>query len=199
MMKYKVMEIFDSVQGEGFHMGKPCTFIRLAGCNLRCPWCDTKESWDAVASMMSADDIVNKVNKHMVVITGGEPTIQKLTPLLKLLHRKGHYIALETNGTNDISENDYELINWITVSPKPLSHYVINIIPSEIKFVCDRDFFKAHEALLKKALKHNVPIWIQPEGFSMEKSAANAFLIVSTLQNDQIRMGVQMHKIFTFK
>ena len=77
----KVIEIFESIQGEGVHIGKAVTFLRLAGCNLHCPWCDTKESWGDVGEEMTIAEILEKVNSYrssIVVITGGEPTIQPL-------------------------------------------------------------------------------------------------------------------------
>ncbi|MHA1585232.1 MAG: radical SAM protein, partial [Promethearchaeota archaeon] len=68
-MNYPVMEIFDSIQGEGSWIGIPATFIRLSGCNLRCSWCDTKESWEN-AQEMSIEEILSKVNRKNVIITG---------------------------------------------------------------------------------------------------------------------------------
>ena len=76
----KVLEVFKSIQGEGFNMGLPATFVRFAGCNLSCPWCDTKESWDdSNTTDYALEDLVSEILKQeteIVVLTGGEPTLQ---------------------------------------------------------------------------------------------------------------------------
>jgi organic radical activating enzyme len=118
-MKYPVVEIFNTVQGEGFWTGEPMCFVRLAGCNLACPWCDTDHRQKMV---LSAEDICDKVNRvtegtsiKRVCITGGEPTIHDLEELVFFLSSK-FYINIETNGTNEIDRN--VIGDWITVSPK---------------------------------------------------------------------------------
>ena len=74
---YKVKEVFDSIQGEGCMIGMPVTFIRLQGCNLACPWCDSKETWgQKTYTEYTAEQLAMQVNQETVVITGGEPTIQ---------------------------------------------------------------------------------------------------------------------------
>jgi 7-carboxy-7-deazaguanine synthase len=99
----KVAEIFRSLQGEGKNQGKPCLFIRLAGCNLRCRWCDTLYAQQGGIEM-SRDTILEQVwrlNPAYVCITGGEPLLQadELELLLASLHKRGTMIDIETNGT----------------------------------------------------------------------------------------------------
>jgi 7-carboxy-7-deazaguanine synthase len=99
----KVAEIFWSLQGEGKNQGKPCLFIRLSGCNLRCRWCDTPAAQQG-GTMMSRDAILEQVwrlNPPYVCITGGEPLLQadELELLLDSLHKRGTVIDIETNGT----------------------------------------------------------------------------------------------------
>jgi 7-carboxy-7-deazaguanine synthase len=99
----KVAEIFRSLQGEGKNQGKPCLFIRLAGCNLRCRWCDTPGAQQGGIEM-SRDTILEKVwrlNPPYVCITGGEPLLQadELELLLASIHKRGTVIDIETNGT----------------------------------------------------------------------------------------------------
>lgn len=118
----RINEIFYSLQGEGRHTGKAAVFIRLSGCNLKCPFCDTDFF---INKEMREEEIVDKVcllnlDCHMVVITGGEPTIQDCTLLIDLLHRNGYYVAMESNGTHKPPFN----VDWLTVSPK--SDYVHN-------------------------------------------------------------------------
>ena len=120
---YRVNEIFYTLQGEGAHSGIPAVFVRLSGCNLRCPWCDTEF---ADYREMSADEMVAEVcslydlqnpRRKMVVLTGGEPSLQVDKPLVDALHAAGFYICIETNGTHPLPEG----IDWITCSPKETS------------------------------------------------------------------------------
>jgi 7-carboxy-7-deazaguanine synthase len=103
----KIAEIFRSLQGEGRNQGKPCLFIRLAGCNLHCSWCDTPYA-QAGGSDMSIDAILEqvwRVNPPYVCVTGGEPLLQEndLELLLNSLHTRGTAIDIETNGTINFS------------------------------------------------------------------------------------------------
>ncbi len=111
-----IAEVFYSIQGEGFHAGTPAIFIRSAGCNLACDFCDTdfspKEKW-------TPELLWEKIVPYpcrFVVLTGGEPTIQSraMRSLISLLHLKGYYVTLETNG----SSLDTLGVDWVTVSPK---------------------------------------------------------------------------------
>lgn len=109
-----VNEIFYSLQGEGCNSGTPAVFLRLAGCNLRCPFCDTDHS---SGTPMSEEAIVEAVTvwpATLVVITGGEPALQLTATLVDKLHHTGRRIAIETNGTLPLPQG----IDWITVSPK---------------------------------------------------------------------------------
>ena len=120
---YKINEVFYTLQGEGAHSGIPAVFVRFSGCNLRCPWCDTEF---ADFTEMSADEIVREAlslydipneRRKMVVLTGGEPSLQVDAPLIDALHQAGFYICIETNGTRPLPDG----IDWITCSPKELS------------------------------------------------------------------------------
>ncbi|MCF0199018.1 MAG: radical SAM protein [Bacteroidaceae bacterium] len=116
MNKMRINEIFYSLQGEGRYTGTPAVFIRMAGCNLRCPFCDTQHE---TFVEISEEEIVAEARKYptrTVVITGGEPVLQ-LTPLLTdLLHKDGFAVHLETNGTLRLP--DGVTMDWITCSPK---------------------------------------------------------------------------------
>lgn len=116
--KYKIVEIFYSLQGEGRWTGTPAVFIRFAGCNLKCPFCDTDFSH---GDLMNLDELMKEVLKYPtmhVILTGGEPTLQVDHALLERLHHSGMYIHIETNGTTDIRKKYGQMIDWITVSPK---------------------------------------------------------------------------------
>ena len=112
----RVNEIFYSIQGEGHYTGTPAVFVRLAGCNLNCWFCDTEfHSF----TEMSEDEIVAEASQYpsrYMVITGGEPTLQLTASLTSKLHAIGFYIMLETNGTQPLPEGC--AVDWITCSPK---------------------------------------------------------------------------------
>lgn len=114
----KVNEIFYSLQGEGRYTGVPAVFVRFSGCNLKCPFCDTQHQ---SFTEMTEDDIVNDISQYParhIVITGGEPALQ-ITPLLtRLLHDRGYFIQMETNGS--VRLPDGADVDWITCSPKDM-------------------------------------------------------------------------------
>ncbi|MDE7345921.1 MAG: 7-carboxy-7-deazaguanine synthase QueE [Muribaculaceae bacterium] len=111
----KINEIFYSLQGEGHHTGYPSVFVRFSGCNLQCPFCDTRHN-EGVA--MTDTDIVHAINLYKadwVVLTGGEPSLWIDNDFIRLIHQAtGKRIAIETNGTRPLPDG----IDWVTVSPK---------------------------------------------------------------------------------
>lgn len=136
----KVNEIFYSLQGEGRHAGRAAVFIRLSGCNLKCPFCDTDFSQ---YQEMTVEEITDEVCRlsldcHFVVITGGEPTLQNCVPLIDELHKNGYQVAMESNGTNYAPWNR----DWLTISPKTLfigtkAAEIKQITCNELKVVFD--------------------------------------------------------------
>ena len=119
--KRRINEIFYSLQGEGRNTGRAAVFIRFAGCNLRCPFCDT--DFSAYEELTDAE-IVSKITPYdakFVVLTGGEPTLQVDEGFIDLLHSHGYEVAMETNGTHTLPSN----LDWSTVSPK--AAYLLNI------------------------------------------------------------------------
>lgn len=133
-MKYRINEIFYSLQGEGYHTGRAAVFIRFSGCNMRCPFCDTDFS---LFTEMTAEQIVAEAvrlfpvkTERFCVLTGGEPSLQVDTELVRALHAEGFYIAMETNGTHAVPEQ----IEWVTCSPKEGGHVVLDFA-SEVKVV----------------------------------------------------------------
>ncbi|MBR4521247.1 MAG: radical SAM protein [Paludibacteraceae bacterium] len=117
---YHINEIFYSLQGEGFHTGRPAVFVRFAGCNLRCPFCDTDFSH---SEPMTAEQIARRVFDYsthphtLIVLTGGEPSLQVDNELVDALHAHQQTVTIETNGTHPVPDN----IDWVTVSPKVVS------------------------------------------------------------------------------
>ena len=109
-----INEIFYSLQGEGYHSGTPAVFVRFSGCNLQCPFCDTQHD---AGTAMTEEAIVDEVANYparLVVVTGGEPSLQLTASLVDKLHEAGKYVAVETNGTHPLPGN----VDWITLSPK---------------------------------------------------------------------------------
>ena len=133
----KVNEIFYSLQGEGYHVGTAATFVRFSGCNLHCPFCDTQHE---SGTEMSDEEIVEAVAANparLVVITGGEPSLQLTRNLVNALHDIDKMVAVETNGTHRLPGN----VDWITLSPKDKylggeAKVVLNIV-DELKVVFD--------------------------------------------------------------
>lgn len=114
---YRINEIFYSLQGEGYNTGRAAVFIRFAGCNLRCPFCDTEfERYQE----MTLDDIVRSVSDYpdpchtLAVLTGGEPTLQADWQLVDALKKVGYEVTMESNGTMLPPDN----IDFLTLSPK---------------------------------------------------------------------------------
>jgi 7-carboxy-7-deazaguanine synthase len=116
-----VVETFHSLQGEGLHSGRSAFFLRLAGCEVGCPWCDTKHSWpEAAHPRLSVEDLTLEARRArvhgaaFVVITGGEPLQHDLAPLCEALGEVAP-VHLETSGVYPLSGR----FDWITLSPKP--------------------------------------------------------------------------------
>lgn len=116
-MKYELVEIFESLQGEGRNTGRPCVFVRFAGCNLACEWCDTDIKG---RFRLSLDDLVAEVKGYKaksIILTGGEPTIQPNMPeLVARLKAEGYWLAVETNGVVDADW--LQFVDYVACSPK---------------------------------------------------------------------------------
>lgn len=117
-VEYPVMEHFYTIQGEGAHTGRASYFIRTAGCDVNCWWCDVKDSWEeeghpklAVSTLV---DQAVESGAPFVVITGGEPLLHDLLPLTLALKSKGLKVHIETSGSSPLSGQ----LDWITLSPK---------------------------------------------------------------------------------
>jgi 7-carboxy-7-deazaguanine synthase len=114
----KINEVFYSIQGESSFAGRPCVFVRLTGCNLRCSYCDTRYAYDK-GNTLEIDEIVAEVGSygcHLVEITGGEPLIQEETPaLIQRLLDEDYEVLLETNGSQDISRVDGRCVRIVDI------------------------------------------------------------------------------------
>lgn len=119
MPTYKLVEVYDSVKGEGTQAGMPMTFVRFARCNLACEWCDTP--YNRIAIELTADELVANIiarSPAWVVFTGGEPTLQLNDRLLEPLGAAGIRMAIETNGMIAADAVAYDLLDYVNISPK---------------------------------------------------------------------------------
>lgn len=192
--KMKVNEIFYSLQGEGYYTGTAAVFVRLSGCNLRCPFCDT----DHQSGMeMTEEAIVEAVCQHParhVVITGGEPSLFLTASLVDALHKAGRYVAIETNGTKQLPEN----VDWITLSPKDA--FVESAAPAisrcnEIKVVFDGNDIPNYSHI---TAEHH---FLQP--CDTGNSDKNASIVQGAtsyiLSHPEWRLSLQTHKIINIQ
>jgi organic radical activating enzyme len=188
------MEHFYTLQGEGFHQGKAAYFIRLAGCDVGCVWCDVKESWQKdIHPAMSIAEIIAEIRKtptEMVVITGGEPLMYNLLPLTDALHQHNYQINIETSGAYPLSGN----IDWICVSPKKFKAPLDEVLPfaHELKVIIfnTSDFAWAEKYAAK--VNPQCKLFLQPE---WDKSPAITPQIIDYIKaHPQWEFSLQMHK-----
>ncbi len=188
-----VMETFVSIQGEGFHTGKPAFFIRIGGCDVGCHWCDVKESWDpARHPLMPVDDVLKQIPASMetVVITGGEPLGYPLDYLTARLHEAGKKVHLETSGSEVFSGR----FDWVCLSPKKLSRPLPQSYAraDELKIIV---FDKTDiEFALEQAgrVGPGVHLFLQPEWSRRHKVLP--LITEFLLQNPGWRLSLQTHK-----
>lgn len=164
-LTYPVMEHFHTLQGEGVYTGKSAYFIRLAGCDVGCSWCDVKESWDRDAHPdRTLEELVQAAQTSgapIAVITGGEPLLHQLYPLTSALRAAGLRVHLETSGSSPLT-GDFD---WITLSPKrfkaPVAEIYAHVNELKIIVVNQKDFEWAqmHAA---RCPEHTV-LLLQPE------------------------------------
>ncbi len=199
----KTIEIFASVQGEGLRQGEPTIFIRLAGCNLRCGFCDTKKAWRG-GREMSVESIVEEAGRlrrdfptTWVCLTGGEPLAQDVGPLLLRLHDEGFRVQVETNGTFPPAP----LADWQTVSPKPPDYDVhpgFRKRAREVKLVVCRALSLDNVRTVRAAFPRTVPLILQPQSsarWSIRK-AVDLLEGASRAGLEGIRLSVQLHKVY---
>lgn len=189
-----VMEHFYTLQGEGFHQGRAAYFIRLAGCDVGCVWCDVKDSWDeAKHPKMSIESLKLKVKEtpaEIVVITGGEPLMHNLDELTKELQAAGFKTNIETSGAYPLTGS----WDWICLSPKKFKAPLPGVIAfaNELKVVVfnksDFDWAEKYAALVSPACK----LYLQPE---WEKAAEITPLIIEYIKaHPKWELSLQIHK-----
>ncbi len=188
----KVNEIFYSLQGEGYYSGTPAVFIRLSGCNLQCPFCDTQHENGQEMTEAEIVEVVKVYPARHVVVTGGEPSLQLTASLVDALHAAGKYVAVETNGTVPLPEN----VDWITLSPKDVyvdGAEVVLTRADEVKVVYDG---------IHDPSSHFSPLhFLQP--MDTGDPVRNAEITVATVEyikrNPQWRLSLQIHKVLKIR
>lgn len=193
-MNYPIVEHFYTIQGEGCYAGRAAYFIRLAGCDVGCVWCDTKESWDASAhTTYSVETIVSWVldsGADLVVITGGEPLMHNLTELTAALHDKHIQINLETSGAYELS-GDFD---WICVSPKKFKKALPSVLEEadELKIVIFNEHdFKWAESFVEQ-VHEDCLFYLQPEWDKREETTP--LIIAYIKEHTDWSLSLQWHK-----
>lgn len=206
LLSLRITEIFASIQGESSHAGRPCSFVRLSGCNLSCKWCDTAYARQG-GPETSISEILHKVKAlgiGLVEVTGGEPLVQEETPLLvKALLDEGFEVLVETNGSFDISRLDRRAKVILDVkcpsSGEAESFFWENLEElaphDEVKFViagkADFDFavsvLKDHPGVLSNC---------RAVSFSPVFGVCDPALLAAWIMEKRlpVRLGLQLHK-----
>jgi 7-carboxy-7-deazaguanine synthase len=193
MKKYKINEIFYSLQGEGFWVGTPCIFIRFSGCNLNCSFCDTKHKEYKKYNII---DIFNEIQKYKcknIVLTGGEPFLQIDELLLTYFKDLDYYIMVESNGTIIKSNIVYSSINWLTISPKKKYKEKNIVKANELKVIYSEQNQELTKLYDQTSL--NCKLYLQPcDGLDNVKETIDFIK-----ENTKWRLSLQTHKLIGIK
>ena len=189
-----LMEDFYTIQGEGFHTGKPAYFTRIGGCDVGCRWCDVKESWNAsLWPLTRTDEIIERVQNNpskSVVVTGGEPLMYNLDYYCSELKNKGIKTFLETSGSHPLSGE----WNWICLSPKKFSPPLEEIYnkADEYKVIIqskgDFDWAEKNISRLRKDCK----LFLQPEW--SKRNIIMQDIVEYVMENPKWQISLQSHK-----
>jgi 7-carboxy-7-deazaguanine synthase len=200
-----INEIFHSIQGESTHAGRPCVFVRLTACDLRCSWCDTPYAFHE-GQKMSIEDIIARVKSYaceVVEVTGGEPLLQQdVYPLMRRLLDDGFTVMLETGGHRSIAEVPAEVVRVMDVKCPGSGESHRNdwtnmdhlTTQDEIKFVIrDRDDYEfARQVIEKHDLTGRVAaVLLSPVHGELDPKLLAAWILEDRLK---VRMQLQLHK-----
>lgn len=201
-----INEIFHSIQGESTYAGKPCVFIRLTGCNLRCSYCDTAYAYDE-GTEMEIGDIVEEVKSYncsLVEVTGGEPLMQDETPrLITTLLDMGYILMLETNGSKDIGVVDNRCVKVMDIKCPSSGEDKQNDLANlerlskgdELKFIiADYDDYDFAKGILKRIpdnKKAGVAVHFSPCFNKLDPKELTEWILADSLD---VRLHLQLHK-----
>ena len=206
-MSLKVNEVFYSIQGESSFAGRPCVFVRLTGCNLRCSYCDTQYAYNE-GNILNIDEVLAKVGSYdcrLIEVTGGEPLLQKETPaLIQRLLDEDHVVLLETNGSQDISRIDERCVRIVDIKcpssgeedKNDLKNLSILTDKDEVKFVIgDREDYEYAKRLLnliptystRKTVVHFSTVFGETDPKTLAK-----WILADHLD---VRLNLQLHRL----
>lgn len=218
----KIVEIFNSIEGEGYRQGALATFVRFGGCNLTCPYCDTKYSWKGHESEwkeMSVNEILDEVSQYKcrnITLTGGEPLIQSdAINLIDVLTSRGYLVNIETNGSVDILRIFYSLgrpeYAWFTIDYKgPSSGQEDRMCATNFEWVPNTTYRRYHvmykfvvgtiEDLDKareitKQMDKTTQIFISPIWGQIEPKEIVKYMQKYSKETVNWKLQLQMHKI----
>ncbi|MFY8006134.1 MAG: 7-carboxy-7-deazaguanine synthase QueE [Sediminibacterium sp.] len=189
-----IMETFYSLQGEGFHQGKAAFFIRLAGCDVGCFWCDVKESWDAsLHPRRTIESLTEEAIQHpakTIIITGGEPLLHQLDELTQSLKKAGKTVHLETSGSSPLSGH----FDWICLSPKKFKAPLPEVISKadELKIIVYNKHDLTWALEWEQQVNSSCQLYLQPEWDQRDKILPE--IITFILQNPRWQLSMQVHK-----
>ena len=189
-----IMEHFFTIQGEGTYSGRAAYFVRLAGCDIGCVWCDVKESWDSeLHPILGIDYLVSEIEKttvDFVVITGGEPALYNLAPFIKKLKTLKIEVAIETSGCYELKG----IVDWYCFSPKKFkapcneAYQLANELKIIINHPSDLAWAEKHAEKVTSSCK----LYLQPE---WSKSDSLLPIIIEFVKsNNKWRISLQTHK-----
>jgi organic radical activating enzyme len=199
-MKYELVEIFESLQGEGRNTGRPCVFVRFAGCNLACPWCDTDVTGRFSLELDELTGEIKSFRARSVVLTGGEPTIVSGMPeLIAELKREGFWVAVETNGLN--AAQWLQFADYVAVSPKAEFESLYDrpetlIEADEVRIVASSENVVGFCRKMRQRISAR-DYYVSPCDRDGEIDFATAKAVLSGL--DGWSLSVQLHKILGFR
>ncbi len=203
--RLRITEIYPSVQGESTHVGKPCTFVRLTGCNLRCTWCDSTFTFTGGA-WRGLDEVVEEASSHglkTVEVTGGEPLLQpNAVPLMQALLDRGHEVLLETSGSLSIAavpaavhvildlkapdSGEVEKNHWENLELLRPHHEVKIVLASR------RDYEWARDVVLERRIADRCVVLFSPAWGLLNPADLATWVVADKLP---VRMQVQLHKV----
>lgn len=201
MTRYTVHEAFYTFQGEGVHLGRAAFFIRLYGCDQRCSWCDAAGTWHPKfiptglfrGTEGTVADMVVAPEGAIVVITGGEPCMYDLDPLVDALHARGRAVHIETAGHRPIPEH----ADWITLSPKPFAKRPLPESVAgadEFKIIVDGPDAIDDGLGCLNARQPGAPIWLHPEWGLRDDPGTIERIVAAVKRDPELRAGWQVHK-----
>ena len=210
MDKLRIVEVFDSLQGEGTRSGLPCAFVRLAGCNLHCTYCDTRYACELPGEPRAVEDVAAQLastGRRLVCITGGEPLLQPATPALaRRLIADGCTVLAETNGTVDMAGLPPEVVRIMDVKC-PASGECGKTLPANLAALTERDEVKcvlcgradfdwAAAFVREHGLTGRCAVLFAPAQGQLEPAELAAWILASGLP---VRLQLQLHRLLQIR